>query len=114
MRYFCQERFPFVAVDERGFVKTDTKGIFAVGDIIPPMGTNPKAYVTGNDGIIKVGFDDTDRLVYCCLIGKEVSEILNLCATLLGKNLEEHLSFAHPSYGEIINEILSIKQEVCR
>ncbi|GBC88217.1 Dihydrolipoyl dehydrogenase [bacterium HR13] len=173
---FCQERFPFVAVDERGFVRTDsfletdTKGIFAVGDIVPPMGagyafekarvavrsilydkervfdprkvpviissayqigfvgdakdakisvikplgTNPKAYVTGNDGIISVGFDDSGRLVYCCLIGREVGEILNLCATLLGKNLEEHLSFAHPSYGEIINEILSIKQEVCR
>lgn len=173
---FCQERFPFVGVNEKGFVKSDaflettTDGIFAVGDIIPPMGAgyafekakvavhnilhgkeknfdhrkvpviissayqigfvgdikdakvlitkslgiNPKYYVTENNGIIKVGFDDTGKLVYCCVIGKEVSEVLNLCATLLGKDLEEYLCLAHPSYGEIINEIVSIKQEVCR
>ncbi len=82
--------------------------------ITKSLGINPKYYVTENNGIIKVGFDDTGRLVYCCVIGNEVSEILNLCATLLGKDLEEYLCLAHPSYGEIINEIMSIKQEVCQ
>jgi dihydrolipoamide dehydrogenase len=78
-----------------------------------PLSINPKAYVTEKNGVIRLGFDDGGRLVYCCVIGKDVSEILNLCATFLGKELEEQ-PFAHPSYGEIMNEILSIKQEVCQ
>ncbi len=41
---FCRERFPFISVDERGYVKTDEfletsmRRVYAVGDIVPPMG----------------------------------------------------------------------------
>lgn len=173
---FCEERFPFVAVDENGFVKTDhfletsVSGVFAVGDIVPPMGAgyafekakvvvhnvlrgkevtfdpgrvpvlissayqigfvgdvkrasvfitkplsvNPKAYVVGNNGIIKVGFDEIGRLVYCCVIGGDVGEILNICALLLNRDLEDRISLYHPSYGEILDDIILTKEEVFR
>ena len=158
----CPETFPFIRTRPDGFVdvdaylETNVPGVYAVGDIVPPMGAgfafekarvvahniafgksltfdpskvpvvissayevgfvgdpekvvrtdhvsmmlNPKNFVNHRNGILRVGYDEENRPVFVCGIGHGISEVINVFSALLGGSL------SHPSYAEIVEEVL--------
>ncbi len=158
----CPQRFPFIRLRHDSFVDTDpyletnVPGVYAVGDVVPPVGAsyayekarvavhnmlygksvrfepsrvpfvttsayevgfvgdlrravrfeqmslslNPKNFVNHPAGILRVGFDEEGLPVFMTAIGHGVPEVVNVFSSLTGG------AFSHPSYAEIVEEVV--------
>jgi len=96
---FEPSKVPFVITSayEIGFVGDPEK---AVRFEHRSLSLNPKNFVNHPAGILKVGYDEDGSAVFLTVIGHGVSEIVNAFSALTGG------AFSHPSYAEILEEIV--------
>jgi len=90
------------------FLITSACEVGFVGDInkvarfeYKPLSVNPKIFVNHEGGILQIGYDESDKPVFIAGAGHGLCEILNVFSAVLGG------WFSHPSYGEILEEILA-------
>jgi len=89
------------------FVTTSAYEVGFVGDVERAvrfeqrsLSLNPKNFVNHPAGILRLGYDDQERPVFLVAAGHGIHEIVNTFSALTGG------SFSHPSYAEILDELL--------
>jgi len=99
---FEASRVPFVITSayEIGFVGDPGRAVRFENFENRSLSLNPKNFVNHPSGILRIGYDEDDAAVFVAVIGHGVPEIVNVFSAFAG------FSFSHPSYGEILEEIL--------